>query len=205
MVVIIDYEAGNIGSIRNMLKKIGVDAVISSNPEVIDKATHIILPGVGSFDFGMQKLNDLNLVDALKRKCREEKTPTLGICLGAQLMCNSSQEGNLPGLGWIDAEVKKFPSLVNGTRYAVPHMGWEIVSMVKTSNLILHLPQPARFYFVHSYYMECLDSGDRLMQSQYSLTFDSAFERGNIIGVQFHPEKSHKFGKQLLTNFIERY
>lgn len=205
MVVIIDYEAGNIGSIRNMLKKIGTDAVITSNPDVIEKATHVILPGVGSFDFGMQKLNDLNLIDTLRRKCHEEKTPTLGICLGAQLMCNSSQEGNLPGLGWIDAEVKKFPSLVNGTRYTVPHMGWEIVSMVKQSNLILNLPQPARFYFVHSYYIECLDSTDRLMQSQYNLTFDSAFERENIVGVQFHPEKSHKFGKQLLTNFIERY
>jgi glutamine amidotransferase len=205
MVAIVDYEAGNIGSIRNMLRKIGVDSVITSDPEMISKASRLILPGVGAFDYGMQKLNDLNLIDVLKRKSVEEKIPILGICLGAQLMCNKSEEGILPGLGWIDAEVKKFPIQINGTRYTVPHMGWEIVTKVKPSNILNSLPEPARFYFVHSYYIDCFHQDDKLLTNQYSMTFDSAFEHGNILGVQFHPEKSHNFGKQLLKNFIELY
>jgi glutamine amidotransferase len=166
MVVIIDYEAGNIGSIRNMLKKIGVDSVITSNPEVIDQAERLILPGVGSFDYGMQKLKDADLLDTLNRKCLDEKVPTLGICLGAQLMCKSSQEGTLPGLGWIQAEVKRFPSIVDGKRYTVPHMGWEVVTLVRPSNITYSLTEPPRFYFVHSYYIECQNEDDRLMRSQ---------------------------------------
>lgn len=205
MVAIIDYEAGNIGSIRNMLGKIGVASVITSDPEVIEKAKHIILPGVGSFDYGMQKLSTLGLLDILKKKVLQDKTPTLGICLGAQLMCNKSQEGILPGLGWINAEVKKFPIQINGTRYTVPHMGWEIVTKVKSSKILNSLPEPSRFYFVHSYYIDCFQKDDKLLTNQYSMAFDSAFERGNILGVQFHPEKSHNFGKQLLKNFIELY
>jgi len=205
MVAIIDYEAGNIGSIHNMLRKIGVASQITANPEVIEKAKHIILPGVGAFDYGMQKLSDLGLLEILRKKVLYDKTPTLGICLGAQLMCNKSEEGILPGLGWIDAAVKKFPTQINGTRYTVPHMGWEIVTKVKSSNILRSLPESPRFYFVHSYYMECFNEDDKLFTNQYSVAFDSAFERGNIIGVQFHPEKSHNFGKQLLRNFIELY
>lgn len=203
MIVIIDYQAGNIGSINNMLKKIGSKAVITSDAEEVSRATHIILPGVGAFDYGMGKLRDLGLVDILHRKALDEKVPVLGICLGAQLMCNSSEEGKLSGLGWINATVKKFPTSVNGHRYRVPHMGWDHVSQSRESSLLHGLPQPSRFYFVHSYYIECHDPGDKLLQNHYGVDFDSAFEKGNIAGVQFHPEKSHTFGKLLLRNFIE--
>jgi glutamine amidotransferase len=205
MVVIVDYEAGNIGSIRNMIRKIGAESVISSDPQIIETATHIVLPGVGAFDYGMRKLKDLGLIDVLHRKSQLEKIPTLGICLGAQLMCNKSEEGVLPGLGWINAEVKKFPTEAAGVRYTVPHMGWENITLAKPSRLLSGIPSPARFYFVHSYYIECFDVEDRLITNQYSMPFDSAFERAKVVGVQFHPEKSHNFGKQLLKNFIELY
>ena len=202
MIAIINYGAGNIGSIHNMLKKIGVDANITSESENILKASHIILPGVGAFDYGMQKLKELNLLSCLHKRVLEDKIPALGICLGAQLMCKSSEEGTLPGLGWIDAEVKKFPTEVLGNHFRVPHMGWQIVTPAKESKLLQHIPVPSRFYFVHSYYIECKTVADKLITNQYSVTFDAAFECDNIIGVQFHPEKSHNFGKQLFRNFI---
>ena len=129
----------------------------------------------------------------------------LGICLGAQLMCNSSEEGVLAGLGWIDAEVKKFPTILEDRRFTVPHMGWEIVNQIKQARILNLMPEFSRFYFVHSYYIHCNLHEDRLLSNQYSAPFDSAFERENIIGVQFHPEKSHNFGRQLLRNFIELY
>jgi glutamine amidotransferase len=152
----------------------------------------------------MQKLKDLELVELLKTKSLEQKVPTLGICLGAQLMCLSSEEGTLPGLGWINAQVKRLPSMKNGSKYKVPHMGWDPVKTVKASYLTDSLSNP-RFYFVHSYYIDCQNSEDKLLQNEYSVVFDSAFEKGNIMGVQFHPEKSHRFGKQLLQNFFQHY
>ena len=205
MVVIIDYQAGNIGSIRNMFKKIGVEAVITSDVEIVGQANRLVLPGVGAFDYGMQKLAELGLLDVLHVKTKQEKTPVLGICLGAQLMCLRSEEGVLPGLGWIDAEVKRFPKQMGGNKFTVPHMGWEIVRPLRASRITSSLPEPSRFYFVHSYYISCSDDSDRLISSKYSVSFDAAFERDNIVGVQFHPEKSHSFGKQLLRNFVERY
>jgi glutamine amidotransferase len=202
MVAIIDYQAGNIGSIQNMLRKIGVDSAITADTGVIEGADHIILPGVGAFDYGMQKLSDLNLLEILKKKVLEEKTPILGICLGAQLMCNSSEEGKLPGLGWINAEVKKFPTQADGRFFRVPHMGWDIVKPAKNSSVLKGLPEPSRFYFVHSFYIACHKPEDKLLVNEYAVPYDSAFERENIVGVQFHPEKSHTFGKLFLTNFI---
>jgi imidazole glycerol-phosphate synthase subunit HisH len=202
MVAIIDYEAGNIGSISNMLKQIGISSVITSSPEVIDQSAVIVLPGVGAFDYGMSKLKELGLIDLLTKKALVEKIPVLGICLGAQLMCKSSEEGRLPGLGWIDAEVKKFPTQLNGNRYRVPHMGWDFVTKAKDSDILKNLPEPSRFYFVHSYYIRCHLPEDKLLTNHYALDYDSAFERDNIVGVQFHPEKSHNFGKQLLKNFM---
>lgn len=205
MVVIIDYHAGNIGSIANMLKKLGVQPVITSERGLVEKAEKIILPGVGSFDYGMSKLNELQLLEVLSEKVLMRKTPILGICLGAQLMCSKSEEGVLPGLGWIDATVKKFLSQVNGIKYPVPHMGWDKTATAKSSNLLRGLDDHPRFYFVHSYYISCSVQSDSLLKNEYGVTFDSAFERNNILGVQFHPEKSHKFGKQLLKNFLELY
>lgn len=205
MITIIDYHAGNIASISNMLSKLGARSRITNDVDAIRSATRIILPGVGSFDYGMRKLNELNLIPTLNQKVINEKTPCLGICLGAQLMCQQSEEGILPGLQWIQARVQKFPTQVNGKRYPVPHMGWDVVTPARASRLLTNLNNHPRFYFVHSYYITCQDRGDALLTNHYGIDFDSAFERENIVGVQFHPEKSHKFGKTLLRNFIESY
>lgn len=205
MIVIVDYQAGNIGSIKNMIKKIGHEAVISDDRDVIAKASKLILPGVGSFDYGMTKLRELNLIEVLQRKVFEERIPVLGICLGAQLMCNSSEEGVIPGLGWVKGKVKKFIVPRDGKKFTVPHMGWNVVNVCKESKLLSEVSMPARFYFVHSYYILCDDASDVLTDNIYCVGYHSAFERENILGVQYHPEKSHKFGKQLLKNFIEKY
>jgi glutamine amidotransferase len=205
MIVIVDYGAGNIGSIKNMVRKIGHDSVITSDPLFLEKATKIILPGVGSFDYGMTKLKELNLLEVLNRKTLKEHTPTLGICLGAQLMCQSSEEGVLPGLGWISGKVKKFPAAQQGIKFTVPHIGWDIVKIKKNSKLFENVMLPARFYFVHSYYIACDNTDEVLTENKYSTPYHSAFEKRNIIGVQYHPEKSHTFGKQLLQNFVEKY
>lgn len=204
MIAIIDYQAGNIGSIRNMLQKLGVEADITGDPEKIRKASKIILPGVGSFDYGVTKLGESGITEVLHEK-KKANTPILGICLGAQLMCNRSEEGTLPGLSWIDADVIRFPNQVGDKKYAVPHIGWDHVRPAKTSRLFEDLPEPSRFYFVHSYFIACHDPGDSLAQNSYGTSFSSAFESGNIAGVQFHPEKSHRFGKLLLKNFVERF
>ncbi|MEX1238377.1 MAG: imidazole glycerol phosphate synthase subunit HisH [Cyclobacteriaceae bacterium] len=202
MVAIIDYQAGNIASIQNMLKRIGADAIVTADSHRLSEASYLILPGVGAFDYGMAKLKELDLLPILQKRVMEDKVPILGICLGAQLMCNRSEEGILPGLGWIDADVKKFPTDADGNRYRVPHMGWETIARKKNSKLLQDLPDPSRFYFVHSYYINCREPEDKLLINQYGVNYDSAFERDNILGVQFHPEKSHNFGKQLLKNFI---
>ena len=205
MTVVIDYHAGNLGSIKNMLKKLDVESIVSSKADDLRIASHLILPGVGSFDFGMKKLHELNLVDLIKKRVIEEKVPILGVCLGAQLFCKSSEEGKEEGLGFIDADVRKFPTIVNGKRYAVPHMGWDFVIPMKESRLLQNNTDLSRFYFVHSYGITCNNPNDILAANEYSMVYHSAFERDNILGVQFHPEKSHRFGKQLYKNFIEKY
>lgn len=204
MIAIVDYEAGNIGSIRNMLKKNGFEGEITSKPTMLERADRIILPGVGSFDYGISKLKKLGMIEALE-SAKNLGKPILGICLGAQLMCNRSEEGKLDGLGWINAEVKKFPTLRDGIKYTVPHMGWDVVEQKKESRLFDEVEKPARFYFVHSFYIECNTQDIVLTQNRYGVQYDSAFEQGNIIGVQYHPEKSHKFGRQVLRNFVEKY
>jgi glutamine amidotransferase len=204
MIAIIDYEAGNIGSIKNMLHKLGAVAEMTGDPERIRLASKIILPGVGSFDYGVTRLKESGLIDVLNEKKRGG-TPILGICLGAQLMCNSSEEGKLPGLSWIDAEVVRFPPVVDNNRYPVPHIGWDHVTPVKPSRLFDDMPAVPRFYFVHSYYISCATSDDSLAKNIYGVPFDAAFEKDNIAGVQFHPEKSHKFGSILLKNFVDKF
>jgi len=204
MIAIVDYEAGNIGSIKNMLQNIGVASIISSDPGQIRLASKIILPGVSAFDYGMTKLKDSGILPVLHEK-RKANTPILGICLGAQLMCNKSEEGKLPGLGWMDADVVRFPGMVEGKKLPVPHIGWDHVAPKKNSKLFENLPEPARFYFVHSYYIRCHAPADSLASNQYGAAFDAAFESGNIAGVQFHPEKSHKVGHMLLKNFSEKF
>jgi glutamine amidotransferase len=204
MITIIDYGMGNLGSIANMLKKIGAEAVISSDLSVIGRADKLILPGVGAFDSGMKKLHERGLPEILSEKVIAEKTPILGICLGMQLMTKRSEEGSLPGLGWIDAETIRFRFGVEGNEdLRVPHMGWNTVHPAGEGELFRGMTDELRFYFVHSFHLVCNDENDIAARTHYGYNFVSAVRRGNIMGVQFHPEKSHKFGMRLLKNFVE--
>lgn len=204
MLIIINYNMGNLGSILNMIKKIGYNAIITSNLDEISKASKLILPGVGAFDNGINNLKELGIFDLLNKKILEEKVPILGICLGMQLMTLSSEEGKEKGLGWLNAITKKFN--FQNKELKVPHMGWNTITLRKHSKLFNEMEnQENRFYFVHSYAVECFDKNDILTTTCYGYEFVSSFEKENIIGVQFHPEKSHKFGMQLLKNFIEKF
>lgn len=204
MVTIIDYGAGNLGSIQNMLKKIGCRSFITSQPNEIKDADKLILPGVGKFDFGMQQLIDRQLLEILNNKVLVEKTPILGICLGAQLLTQKSEEGKLDGLGWFDAETIKFKIDAN-SKLKIPNMGWQNVVVKKQSKMLTGLPNDSRFYFVHSYHLKCNNPQDVILEASYSYNYACAIEKENIVGVQFHPEKSHKFGMKILQNFIELY
>lgn len=201
MIVVIDYGMGNLGSIANMIKKVGYKSLISSDLEEIKKATKLILPGVGSFDNGMKNLQERGMVEILNQKVLVEKTPILGICLGMQLMTKSSEEGSLSGLRWIDAQTKRFVS----DTLKIPHMGWNIIKHQKNSQLFDEIEREKRFYFVHSYCVSCNQEADILTNTNYIQDFVSSFEKENIVGVQFHPEKSHKFGMNLIKNFVENF
>ncbi len=200
MITVIDYGIGNLGSIRNMFKRIGAAAEVTSDLDRIAAAEKILLPGVGAFDVAMERINASELRTVLDRKALEEKIPILGICLGMQLLTRGSEEGRSPGLGWIAAETKRFPALPG---LKVPHMGWNLVRQMRPNPLTADLSSEARFYFVHSYYVQADDAGDSILRAHYGLDFDAAVHRGNIYGAQFHPEKSHRFGMQLLTNFAK--
>ncbi len=201
-IVIIDYKMGNLGSIQNMLKKIGVASEISSDPHRIRDAAGLILPGVGAFDAGMDNLRRSGLIEVLDERVKVAGVPILGICLGMQLMTKNSAEGKHKGLGWIDAEALRFQP--TNPELKVPHMGWNRVIPARTSELTDRLPEDPRFYFVHSYFVHCHDPADVLLTTPYGGEFHSAFHRGNIWGVQFHPEKSHRFGMALLQNFATK-
>lgn len=203
MIVIVDYGMGNLGSILNMLKKIGApEAMVSSSAVDIKRAEKIILPGVGAFDTGMMKLRETGLIGLLKEKVIQDKTPTLGVCLGMQLMGKISEEGELPGLGWFDAECVRF-RLDTSSRLKVPHMGWNTVNIQKEGTLFKGMPEEPRFYFVHSYHVISHNPEDVLTTTDYGYAFVSAIQRGNLMAAQFHPEKSHKFGMKLYKNFVE--
>lgn len=201
MIVIVDYGVGNLASIRNMFKKIGVDAEISSDAAVIGEAAKLILPGVGAFDTCAQKLNDSGLIPLLNNKVLNQKTPVLGVCVGMQLLFAGSEEGVQPGLNWIAGRVVRFRPEQLPPDLKIPHMGWTDVQPKKPSRLFEPVYDEPRFYFVHSYYAAVERPEDILVEAVYGIRFTAAVERENIIGVQFHPEKSHKFGMQLLANF----
>lgn len=202
MIVIVDYGMGNIGSILNMFKRIKVEAIVSDNKDTILNAKGLILPGVGSFDNGMKKLKSKDLIETLNKAVLDNEIPILGICLGMQLLLKSSEEGNLSGLGWIDGTSKKFSFI--DTLMKVPHMGWNIVNP-RSINTIYNgfNDKEIRYYFVHSYFVQCENSDNILSDTPYGSNFASSVNKNNIYGVQFHPEKSHKFGMQLLKNFSE--
>jgi glutamine amidotransferase len=200
MIAILDFGMGNIQSIKNMFKKAGIESVITSNIDEIKKADKYLLPGVGSFDYGITSLKKSLFFSTLEKEVLENKKPILGICLGMQLLTNSSEEGNEKGLGWIDAKTVKF-NLENKS-LSVPHMGWNKVIAVHQNDIFKNLSEN-RFYFVHSYHVVCNNEENILGTSFYGNEFICSIHKDNIYGVQFHPEKSHKFGMQLLKNFGE--
>tara|TARA_B100000809_G_scaffold249578_1_gene281084 strand:+ start:8559 stop:9173 length:615 start_codon:yes stop_codon:yes gene_type:complete len=201
MITIIDYGAGNIKSIQNMLRKIGVDSVLTKNVTEIEAANKLILPGVGHFDHGMQQLNNSGLIGILNKKVIEQQTPLLGICLGAQMLGNKSDEGQEEGLGWIDMDIVKFDKKLLNNNLKVPHMNWNEINIKKDTPIFNDLNNESRFYFVHSFHMKTMNTEDILCTSEHGYEFVSGVKKNNIYGVQFHPEKSHKFGMQLLQNF----
>lgn len=203
MIVIVDCQIGNVGSILNMLRKAGAAAVISSSADDIAAADKLILPGVGAFDNGMAKLRSSGLVPLLREKVMDQGTPILGICLGMQLFTTGSEEGVLPGLGWLAARTVRFRADAN-RQLKVPHMGWNAVRPRDRDSLFWQLDSEAGFYFVHAYHVICERDCDVLATSHHGYEFVSSVQCGNIFGTQFHPEKSHRYGLQLLTNFAER-
>lgn len=202
MIAIIDYGMGNLSSIHNMFRKLNVESSITSDLEKAAKADKLLLPGVGAFDHAMMNLKALGLVSVLNQKVLKEKTPLLGICLGMQLLTKKSEEGVMLGLDWIDAETVKFKS-DDGNKLRIPHMGWNTVEIKKDDALFKDMGEEPRFYFVHSYYVKCNDQNNILTSTHYGSDFCSSLVKDNIRGVQFHPEKSHKFGMQLLSNFAD--
>lgn len=205
MLVIIDYGVGNLASIKNILKKIGVEAVISSDESVIAEADKLILPGVGAFDTCVEKLHESHLLPVLNTKVLQQRVPVLGICVGMQLLMKGSEEGVLPGLGWIDGEIIKFQPQRFAIPVKVPHMGWTEVHLHGPSRLFEDMHEEPRFYFVHSYHVMLKNEEDTLVYADYGYPFAAGVEKDNILGVQFHPEKSHKFGMKLMDNFVKRY
>lgn len=186
-----------------MLKRIGVESIISSIPSQIQAAQKIILPGVGHFDYGMNNLKETGLIPILNHKVLDNKTPILGICLGAQMLGNKSEEGVEKGLGWIDMDIVKFNNSNMPQGNKIPHMSWNEIQIQKTSKLVEGLDNNSRFYFVHSYHIIANNKKDILTTSNYGYEFVSAVEKDNIYGTQFHPEKSHKYGMKLLENFAK--
>lgn len=203
MIVVVDYGVGNLGSIINMLKKVGVKAVVSSEPDMLQQAEKLILPGIGAFDVGMNKLNERGLVPLLNYLALEKKVPFLGLCLGLQLMTKKSEEGLAQGLGWFDAETVRFRFGAEQTHLKVPHMGWNMIDVCRPHPFFTDLEALSRFYFVHSYHVQSHDPEAVLAETDYGFRFHSILGKGNLLGAQFHPEKSHKYGMRLLKNFAE--
>ncbi len=202
MITILNYGLGNLGSIQNILHLLEVDSKITSDVNIIKKASKIILPGVGAFDSAMRNLkNSKGLFEILNEKALVEKIPVLGICLGMQILTRESEEGVLKGLNWIPGAVHKFPD--NNKKLKIPHMGWNYVKQIKENKLGKNLDKNSKFYFVHSYYVKVENRENVIFTSNHIVNFDAAIQFENIFGVQFHPEKSHKFGVNIFRNFLK--
>lgn len=202
MITIVDYGMGNLGSLLNMFKRIKEESEITSDLEKITKAEKILLPGVGSFDRAVLQIDKMGLRQVLYEKAVSEKIPILGICLGMQLLTYQSEEGKLKGLDLIPAKTIKFKFTNN--HFKIPHMGWNLVNRSSPSGLTDNLPDEPKYYFVHSYYVKVNDEQNSILKTNYGgIEFDSAISKDNIFGVQFHPEKSHKYGMKLLENFAK--
>jgi len=204
-IVIVDYGVGNLTSIKNMLKRIGTESQISSNEKDVSSAQKLILPGVGHFDYGMKQLKQSGLINVLEERVLQRKVPILGICLGVQLFTASSEEGSEPGLNWIKGKTIAFEKDAMKVSERVPHMGWADVTPEKESLLFEKMYDDPRFYFVHSFHLQLQNPSDALLTASYGYKFTAGIEHENILGVQFHPEKSHKYGMKLLENFVNNY
>lgn len=198
---IVDYGLGNLGSVKNMLKKVGVPSVITGKADELRAAKALILPGVGHFDTGMKNLRERGLEAVLREQVLEKKVPILGICLGVQLFARGSEEGVEKGLGWVAADVKRF-TFPQGDALPVPHMGWNEVEWTDSKLFDGATKGDARFYFVHSYHVVPDDPADVAATANYGARFVAAITHGNVMGAQFHPEKSHRFGLALLKNWV---
>lgn len=197
MIVIADVDLGNVASVANMLRRLGYDPLVSREADPLTSATHVILPGVGAFDTGMTGLQKWGWPDALRSLDPEQSL--LGICLGMQLLSEGSEEGQLPGLGLVPARFFKFdPAAVT-----VPHMGWNHIDVLRPSRILPDTGNGDRYYFTHSYYAQCREDRMILATASHGQPFIAAYGTGRIFGVQFHPEKSHRFGMRLLKNFVE--
>lgn len=202
MITIIDFGMGNLGSIKNMLVRMNYKAEITSDLDTIRNAEKLILPGVGAFDMAMTNLKNQGLIPILNELVLKDKVPILGICLGMQLMSSKSEEGVLEGLNWIEADTPRFRFDID-LNLRIPHMGWNTIEIKQESCLFEGMYEEPRFYFVHSYYVKCHSEENILATTNYGIKFTSSIVRENIKGVQFHPEKSHKFGMKVLENFAE--
>ncbi len=203
MITLIGYGVGNIFAFQNVYKRLDIPTKIAKSAADLNDVEKLILPGVGSFDYAMNQLNNSGMRDRLDELVLEKKVPVIGICVGMQMMGNRSDEGKLDGLKWIDAEILKFDERLIQQRTKLPHMGWNDVSPVEDHPLFIGLEKEAIFYFLHSFYFKCNNSNDIIANSDYGISFPSAVNRNNIYGIQFHPEKSHQYGEKLLHNFAK--
>jgi glutamine amidotransferase len=201
MIAVVNYGLGNVGSVLNMLRKLNIEAILTNDTNDFQRAKGLILPGVGSFDRGMKQLQKYDLVPVLNNLVIAKEKPCLGICLGMQLMAQASEEGDLPGLGWIDGNVRLLQRDPERPKLRIPHMGWNFVKPTRFGFPLLEgLESHARFYFVHSYFYSA-DLKCGIATTEHLVPFSSVISKGNIYGCQFHPEKSHSFGLRLLSNF----
>jgi glutamine amidotransferase len=201
VIAIVDYGLGNIQAIANIYRRLDIPVTLAQDAATLAKADRIVLPGVGAFDWAMARLNASGLRDTLDRLVQQEQRPVVGICVGMQMLASSSDEGTEPGLGWIDATVRLFDDARFSGPTRLPHMGWNDVAPIRADPLFAGLERDARFYFLHSYYFEAHQGADVLATSDYGGDFCCAVRHGTIMGVQFHPEKSHQWGIRLLRNF----
>lgn len=200
-VLIVDYGLGNVGAIANMVRKAGAETMISGDPKIVAVAEKLILPGVGHFGNAMGRLKSNGLLEALNEAVIARKAPILGVCLGMQLFADYGEEGDMAGLGWLRARVTKM-TVPEHVGFKIPHMGWNRISIVQQTPLLVNLAEQARFYFVHSYHVVCMDDADVVAKTEHGMLFTSVLHRANIWGTQFHPEKSHKFGLGVVKNFV---
>ncbi len=201
-IVIVDGNLGNIGSVYNIIRRLGGSAICSGKRKDVQSAEKLILPGVGSFDQGMNALRKLDLITVLNDRVLGDNCPVLGICLGMQLMGNGSEEGSCSGLSWLDFHCERFRLQNSIYNLPVPHIGWNYVDLVQEHAMFHRTIEKPRFYFVHSYHAVAKDREIVYGESTYGYTFPCVLAKNNIVAVQFHPEKSHRFGMQLVSNFI---